>query len=181
MRAVVGLVVGLAFAAAIVLLTEAPMAMSAEDAALVRLSWRLRADEGEDCRRPTPEELAELPVHMRDPNACVGGVHRSYELLVTVDGVETIRDTIRPSGSRGDRPIFVFRELLVDAGRRDISVVFQRLAGADAVSQGTSPSGTDLRWADSVVLAPREIFALSYDPELDRLTPLAQGSEPAGN
>lgn len=162
-----GILIGLAFLVAVAWLTEAPAEFSTDSTALLRLSWRLPAGEGQDCRRPTPEELAELPAHMRNPDACLGGSHPGFTLRVTVDGADVATDTLYPAGSRGDRPIFVFRELPVESGQRSLSVRLEQNAGV-----GEPPEPADLRvlaWAEDVTLAAREIVLLGYDQATESL------------
>jgi hypothetical protein len=164
-----GILIGLAFLVGVALLTEATARFSAEESALLRLSWRLPAGEGVDCRRPTPEELAELPAHMRNPDACSGGSHPGFTLRVLVDGADVVTDTLYPAGSRHDRPIYVFRELPIASGRRALRVRFEQNAG----------DGTDgeaerrlLEWEDEVNLRPREIVLLGYDQDTQTLQPV---------
>lgn len=162
-----GILIGLAFLAGVAWLTEAPARFATEDAALLRLSWRLPAGEGQDCRRPTPEELAALPAHMRNPDACLGGSHPGFTLSVSVDGSDIVTDTLYPSGSRGDRPIYVFRELPIASGQKSLRVRFEQNEG-----EGDPAEPTDLRvleWAEDLDLAAREIVLLQYDQDFDRL------------
>lgn len=157
-----GILIGLAFLVGVAVLTEAEARFETDDTALLRLSWRLPAGEGQDCRRPTAEELAELPAHMRNPDACVGGTHPGFMLSVYVDGDAVVTDTLYPAGSRGDRPIFVFRELPVGAGRRALEVRFEQNVADGADDE--APRRV-LRWEDEVQLRPREILLLGYDQD----------------
>ncbi len=113
------LVVGLGF------LSRAPVAGEHAGEAALRLTWRLRAEEVGECRRPSAEELAQLPVHMRNPDACVGAIP-PYELVAEVDGAERIRTTIEAAGARGDRPLYVYRQLLLEPGSHQVHVRFSR-------------------------------------------------------
>ena len=162
-----GILIGLAFLIGVALLTEAPAEFSTDDRALLRLSWRLPAGEGQDCRRPTAEELAELPAHMRNPDACLGGSHPGFTLNVTVDGIDVVTDTLYPAGSRGDRPIFVFRELPLEAGEKSLRVRFEQNEGN--VTPETGDARRLLQWEDELTLAPREIVLLRYDQDSESL------------
>ena len=93
------------------------------DRGALRFSWRLRAEEAGECRRPTAEELQDLPAHMRNPDACAGQAP-AYRLRVEVDGEEQFEDRVEASGVRGDRPLFVYRELLLAPGRHEVRVRF---------------------------------------------------------
>lgn len=103
--------------------SRVPISSLEADQALVRLSWRFRSEEGAECRRPTQEELDQLPVHMRNPDACIGEL-APYELQVDVDGARRVTRVVRPAGVRGDRPIFVYEELSLPPGRHTLAVRF---------------------------------------------------------
>lgn len=91
--------------------------------AVLRLSWRLPGQVVETCRDRSPEELAKLPAHMRVPRLCKAQA-LSYELAVTIDGVQRPRETFAPKGLRGDRPLIVGDELALTPGDHDITVAF---------------------------------------------------------
>lgn len=113
-------------------LSRVPLGSSVADEAALRFSWRLRGEEAAACRLPTAEELADLPVHMRNPDACVG-VLPPFELRVDLDDVTRVSRQVSPSGARGDRPLFVYEDLRVPPGRYRLSVRFgAEGAGAEA-------------------------------------------------
>ena len=133
---------------------------ASEDDAVIRLAWRLRAEsEATDCRRPTPEELAELPAHMRNPDACMGA-GLAFHLAVSVDGREVVSDTLEPAGARGDRPVFVLREIPVPAGEHALAVTFRPLG------DGAADAHTLQR---SVRLEPRRVLLVTWDADAGRL------------
>lgn len=127
MRSAGRLLLGVSLAAAITValgfLSRAPISGAHEAQASLRFSWRLRAEEAGECQRPSAEELADLPSHMRNPDSCVGQVP-SHRLRVQVDGEERFDLLVEASGARGDRPLFVFRELLLPPGRHEVRVSF---------------------------------------------------------
>ena len=96
-------------------LSRLPMHFDSEHEALVRLSWRVDGISVEECRQLSPEELANLPVHMRNPEACIGRI-APYRLQVALNGTLLLNDTIHPGGARGDRPIYVLSGFPVDPG-----------------------------------------------------------------
>ena len=127
-RALVTVVLALGVAG----LSRLPLRSSDDDEAALRFSWRLRGEEAAACRLPTEEELADLPVHMRNPDACVG-VLPPFELRVDLDDVTRVSREVLPSGARGDRPLFVYEDLRVPPGRYRLSVRFgARGDGAEA-------------------------------------------------
>jgi len=122
-RLLLGAVVAVSITIALGFFSRMPVSGAHEAQAALRFSWRLRAEEAGECQRPSAEELADLPAHMRNPDACVGRVP-AHRLLVQVDGEERFDIMIEASGVRGDRPLFVFRELLLSPGRHDVRVSF---------------------------------------------------------
>jgi len=115
-------------------LSRVPVSAAAAEQAALRFSWRLRAEEAGECRHPTEEELRDLPVHMRNPDACVGPVP-AYRLRVEVSGQRHIDDRIEASGARGDRPLFVYHQLLLQPGRHAVRVSFEPDDGREAESR----------------------------------------------
>jgi hypothetical protein len=118
-------------------LSHVPFVGERDPRAVVRLSWRVLGQQIQECRRLSPEELQQLPAHMRREEACEGRV-APYQLDVLVDGVLADSGLIRASGARQDRPIYVFREISVDPGehRLEISFVSERPAGRQAEELG---------------------------------------------
>ena len=139
-RFVLGAAVAAAITVALGFLSRAPVSGAHEGSATLRFSWRLRAEEAGECQRASAEELADLPVHMRNPNACVGSVP-AHRLLVRVDGEERFDLMIEASGARHDRPLFVFRELLLEPGRHDVRVSFAPDGGGSEGDTGEAGRG----------------------------------------
>jgi len=159
-RALAGLALAGALLVGIGGLSRVPMSGAQEDEAVLRLSWRTLGLRVEECRRRTEEELAALAEHMRTPEVCVGR-GADYELRMTVDGAEVVRDTIAPSGARRDRPVYVFEDLALGPGRYRVDVEFVALV----------PPGYDVRdaqtrysWEGEVRLEPREIGLITLGP-----------------
>ena len=122
-----------AVAAALVLRWSTVLPWRAADGAPARLrqSWSARPQRVERCRRLTDEELARLPAHMRLRTECEGGFAR-YRLSVLVDDRTVFVDTLRGGGLRHDRPMHVFSEFDVPAGRRRLRIEVTRLDTVDA-------------------------------------------------
>lgn len=95
-----------------------------EEYALIRMSWRAPGIAIQECRTLTEEELAALPSHMRRAEECTGR-NADFVLTVAVESLPTTVDTIRPAGARGDRPIYVSRELRVPPGSHRLRVTFE--------------------------------------------------------
>lgn len=145
--------------------SRTPVSFSDPDEALLRLSWRQDGVTVEACRDRTPEELAEMPVHMRNPRACIGDI-ASYHLVVRLDGNEVLADTVRPAGLRGDRPVYVLADLPLTPGRHEASVTFEAL-----LPEGFEPpEGLRSRgWSGTVELGSGQIGLITWDDESGRL------------
>jgi hypothetical protein len=147
-------------ALAIAGLSRVPASPEDTSEALLRLSWRVLGARVEECRARTAEELAALAPHMRTPQVCTGR-GAGYELRVRVDGAEAIRDTIRPAGARGDRPVYVFRDLVVEPGSHEVGVEFTALV--PRTYQEGEQEVLEYGWAGDILVAPAEIALITLD------------------
>lgn len=149
-------------------LSRAPYRISGEDEALLRLSWRMRAERAGECRRPTEEELEALPPHMRNPDACVGPV-RPFRLHVRLDGRTVLDERIRPAGARGDRPVYVFRQVPLEPGEHRVRIAFRQEEHRDEpVGAGGPPAGGEAVRLDlrrTLRVGPREIVLVTLGGE----------------
>jgi hypothetical protein len=147
--------------AALGVLSRAPIAGEDAGGSALLLTWRVRSEEVGRCRTPTPEELERLPPHMRNPDACVGPVP-PYRLTVEVGGDLVIETLVEPSGARGDRPLYVFREIALEPGTYDVRVRFVREdlgeGGADP-----DPGLASLEFDGPVTLGSGEVRLLTRD------------------
>lgn len=173
-----GIVFALSCAAALAVLSGIRYTAEARDDAVLRLTWRTRGERVRSCRRLTPEELARLPVHMRQEEVCERG-GMPYRLRVTVDGTPLLDHVIRAGGASGDRPLFVFHELRLPPGRHRIAVTFER-QGAAAEHEAAEPSREHTRETppllsldESIDIGPRAIVLVTYDDEARALRLLA--------
>lgn len=176
--------VAAALTAATIALSRAPLTWSDGDTARLRLSWRMESGSVGGCRTPTAEELEALPVHMRNPNACIGTL-ASYVLTVSLDGRPLVTDTVEPPGIHGDRPLSVLEEFALPAGRHALEVRFDPTdapaadprpepasegaeAGEAAGTGGGAGTGetaelAHLRWEGTLLLAPRQVALIHLD------------------
>ena len=137
-----------------------PVTFSEPDDALLRLSWRTRGITTEECRTLPQEELERLPVHMRNPQACIGLI-APYALTVSVDGTLLATDTVRPPGARGDRPLNVLREFPLPPGEHQVEVRFRAV-----FPEGVEPPDEGLRelsWEGSLRLGGRDVALVTLD------------------
>jgi hypothetical protein len=159
-------------ALALGVLTRVPYAMEDSADAELRLTWRARASQVEECRRLTAAEQEALPVHMRREVICEGRV-ASYRLEVRVDGEIRHGSTIRGAGARGDRPLYVFDAIRLPPGHHEVDVVFERIGDPAADTAATPPrSGSvpdRLELREHLELAAGEVALVTYDATERRL------------
>jgi hypothetical protein len=132
-RFVLQLAVALGILLGVEALAHLPLGQPPAGAA-IRLAIRTAAGKIEICRDVPPEELARLPVHMRQPRLCEEQPV-IYRLTLRVDGavVHSVRAERR--GMRGDRPLVIDDLVAVAAGRRTLVVTLE-----PEVPEGTAPA-----------------------------------------
>lgn len=183
-----GAVVAVGATAGTAALSRAPLAAYPSDTPVLRLAWSVRPERIEHCRTLTDEELADVPAHMRQRVQCEGR-SAGYRLVVFLDGESRFDTLVTGGGARGDRPVYVFRELDVPNGPHRLEVRFERQAipgvdsvGADAdASLDTLMAGRALREAEErtrrqgeavppmmtlqsdIEPEPREVLLVTYD------------------
>lgn len=156
-RATGALLVAVA-AAALATLSAWPMHHAPAATSLLRLDWRLRGEEAGECLRATAEELAGLPAHMRNPEACLGALP-PYRLRVWIDDGLVLDEVVRGGGAREDRPLTVYRDLPMTPGQRRLRATFER----ESVSNvpGTSARvATALRVAADADVEPGRVLLM---------------------
>lgn len=134
-------------------LSRAPYEIEPGEDAIIRFSWRA-AERVEECRPLTDEEQAQLPAHMRQSETCERRV-TPFALRIGVDGQEVVHDTLSGAGARGDRPLYVYREVGVLAGKHRLAVEFGAVGSADP----------PLRLEREIELLPREVVLVTRDSE----------------
>jgi hypothetical protein len=163
LRLAAGVGVALLSLLALVALSRVPYQALPGDDALIRLSWRTVGTYVEECRRPTAAELERLPVHMRREEICEGRM-LPFRLRVTLDGRVVLEETVMPAGARGDRPLFVLREIAVPPGEHRLRVEWSAEGGGE---------GGHLDLEATLRLASREISLVTYD--VDRRSLVLRG------
>ena len=203
---IVGGVTALGAAALLAALSRAPLAAYPDDAPVLRLAWSVRPERIEHCRTLTDVELADVPAHMRQRVQCEGR-SANYRLRVAVDGVGRLDTLVTGGGVRGDRPVYVFRELPLPAGEHQLAVDFEREAlpgeagrDADSTEETAAPADTlmaaratreteerirrheeavppAMSFAAAVNPGAREVLLVTYD--VDRRTLVLRTRSPA--
>jgi hypothetical protein len=170
------------------LLSETPYTAESAAHGVIRVTWRARGERVRRCRKLAPDELAKLPVHMRQEEVCERAV-LPYRLRVTVDGAPAIDELVHAGGAREDRPLFVFHEFSLAPGVHHLAVTFERESDRDEEGddqgeedrvQRREPREARIRetphslaFDETVTLAPRAILLVTYDDEGQRLRLLA--------
>ena len=177
-----GLAVAAGSAGALALLSAVSSGGAAADQGLIRLSWRALGEQARVCRRVAPEELARMPVHMRQEEVCTRHI-LPYHLRVWIDSGLVVDDTIRAGGALEDRPLFVLFELPVASGRHRIDVAFERMTAGAPFREGEEDRAHEARetppaltFHDTIRIARRDIVLITYDDEERRLRRVS-GSE----
>ncbi len=152
LRKALAILVTALLTAALVGLSRVPWAAVRGEHGELRLAWQYKSQPVERCRPATPEELAQLPVHMRRKTICERGL-RPWLLDVAVDGTAWAADTIVARGARADRPLAVFARHALPPGRHAVRVTFAPLGGdhAPLVAETT------------LTFAPRQVWLVTLD------------------
>lgn len=120
LRLALQLAVALAILLGVEALAHLPLGAPAEGAA-IRLAIRTAAGKIEICHDVSPEELARLPIHMRQARLCEEQPV-AYRLTLTVDGAEIHAVRAERRGMRSDRPLVIDDLVAIPAGRHDLVV-----------------------------------------------------------
>lgn len=174
-RLVLGLLVTALATAALGWLARAPWDPPGHDAAVLRLSWRMRSAGTELCRPRTQAELEALPPHMRTAELCERQV-LSYRLVLQLD--DAAPDTLRvlPGGIRRDRPAFVLHEMRISPAAHRVRVRFEQEGGSG------SGGGAGLTLAIDTVLhaRPGRVELITLDANAARLVHRTAPGAPMG-
>lgn len=127
----------------------------ARGSGVVMLTFVHGADRKGECRRLTPEEIAKLPPNMRRVLDCPRG-RRAIYVELDIDGHETYRASLAPTGIAGDGPSRVYQRFVLPAGKHDVAVRMRDTARSD---------GFDHERRESVELSADQMLVIDYRPE----------------
>ena len=136
-------------------LTRVPAAPS-PGSGLLRLSIRLVGQSEKTCQTPTSEELAKIPKHMRAAEICTYRA-LTYQLKLNIDGKEYLNEQVHPGGFKRDRPIYVSREIEIEAGEHEIGFSLEPL-------ESTNPEVVRLDLRKRVEFKPGRVALIHYSP-----------------
>lgn len=172
---------GLAITLGIWWASNLPVTVHRSPDAVLRVAWGARPERVETCREQSPEALALLPAHMRQPVVCEGTT-ATYRLEVRREGRLIGAQVVRGGGLRQDRRLYVFREFRVPPGEALVDVRFDRIEG-DAQPSSSPRDGRPghgqvparLSFQERLSFAPRRVILVTYEP--DRRELVAQWKE----
>ena len=127
----------------IVFLSRVSWRPSAEEAAELRVSWRIPAPSNRRCRPPTEAELRGVLPHMRPTEVCTDEAV-SFRLTILLDG-----DTLRAGPVGGSSPrartMTVHERFAIPPGRHELEVNFLPdlpASGSSGLATNPDPSGS---------------------------------------
>jgi hypothetical protein len=175
------LLTGIAIAG-VVWASAIPMASHPTTDALLRLAWSARPERVEDCRQRTPEELAQLPQHMREPVVCEGTT-AEYRLQVRVRGTVAADRIVHGGGLRHDRRLYVLEEVAVPPGDALIEVRFDRVGANSGSSAGSAAGRVEtvpphLALEQHITFSPRQVVLITYATDTRSLIEVARTGGP---
>jgi hypothetical protein len=129
LRAPVAIATSFTALAALAALSSVSYVAETTERSLLRLSWRVRGERIERCRRPTARELAGVPAHMRRETICEAARVAPYRLRVAIDDRPVVDGAAPGSGVASDRPMYLLRDVAVAPGRHRVRVVLERVPG----------------------------------------------------
>jgi hypothetical protein len=123
-----------------------------EGRALIKLNFSHPGQRRVECRRLSPQEIAQLPPNMRKPLDCP---RERLPVLVEIelDGKPLFRDTLRPAGIAKDGASSVYRRFVVASGPH-------RLVAR--LSDSAREQGFDYEHEAAIELAPGQNFVVDF-------------------
>ncbi len=124
----------------------------APDAALIKLSFSHAGEHKEECRRLSPEEIADLPPNMRRPLACS---RERVPLLIDIrlDNQVLYHEYLQPSGLSKDGESTVYRRFPVKSGEYLLTA---------RLRDSRRKEGFDYEHSETIKLVPRQNFVIDF-------------------
>lgn len=136
----------------------------AQDAyAQLRLLWRVEKGTATRCRAYTADELATIPLHMRQAEHCES-TRIPYHLTVTIDDALRLEKALQPTGARSDHIVAVFEELVMIPGRHHVAV--RCAPQLETFAPDARVESETLEWSDEVEFAPGRAAVLQAAPRV---------------
>ena len=131
LRRAIGAATALAGVVGLAALSNFPVRVHEAPDARLRVAFSARPERIETFRRPSAEEEANVPAHMRQAEICEGTTAR-YRLEVRRDDSLLVTALVRGGGLRHDRQLYVLRDVAVPAGRSTVDIRLTRLDSSAA-------------------------------------------------
>ena len=122
--------------------------------ALLKVSFSHAGDPVRECRRLTPEEIAELPPNMRRPDDCPRERVPLF-LVVELDGTVLYEGALPPTGLWGDGPSNVYERFPLPSGSHRLSL---------RLRDSRREEGFDYESRVEVDLVPRQNLVVDFRP-----------------
>ncbi len=122
---------------------------------LIRLSFSHAGARSEECRRYTPEELAQLAPNMRRPMDCARERVALY-VEFEIDDAVVYRAQLPPAGLARDGASTAYQRIAVTPGRHRI---------AARLRDSRRESGFDWEFEEVVDVAPRQSFVVDFEAQ----------------
>jgi hypothetical protein len=131
-----------------------PYARVPEDRALIKLSFAHGAEKKGECRKLSPEELAQLAPNMRRPTICPRE-RLPVDIELVIDGAVAYAERLPPTGLSGDGPSRTYARFIIPPGEHDIILRLRDTGRAE---------GFDYTTERQVTLAAGQNLAIDFDP-----------------
>jgi hypothetical protein len=161
------------------------------DEGVLRLTWSIRPERIESCRRVSAAEQADRPAHMREAVACEGA-SATYRLRVWRNDTLLDDEVLQGGGFRNDRPIYVLRDYPAPPGMYRLRVEMRRVESVTRDTTGAAPDTgmsldrgvreaeerqrrrleavpASLLLDETVTVAARDVVLVTWDAETRRL------------
>ena len=122
------------------------------DQALIKLSFSHAGVHEQECRRLSPDEIAELPPNMRRPLACS---RERVPLLIDIrlDGEVLYHDYLPPSGLSKDGESTVYKRFPVRSGTYKLTA---------RLRDSRREEGFDYELSETIILEPLQNFVIDF-------------------
>lgn len=125
--------------------------------ALIMVSFSHASDRKEECRRYTPEEIADLAPNMRRPMDCPRERVPVY-IEIIMDGNTLLNKSYHPTGLAKDGSASIYESIPVKPGQHKLITKLR---------DSNREDGFDYESSISVNLDAKELFVIDFRKELD--------------
>jgi hypothetical protein len=124
---------------------------------IVLLTFVHGADRRAECRRLTPEEIANLPPNMRRVLDCPRG-RRPLYVELDIGSQVSFHAALPPTGIAGDGPSRAYQRFVLPAGQYDVTARLRDTSRTE---------GFDYERTGRIMLSPDQMFVIDFHPDGD--------------